>query len=279
MGSVLSKVEPVDNIRVELNGEVYDILKRSTSLSIRLQETKKYALGIIDMQADFCSGGKLMVTGAEEIIGPINRLRHLFKSMPTFVSLDMHPPDHVSFASTHAVKEYTKLTVSNTMRDGTNKTVEQAMWPTHCVKGSHGSTLHPDVVILPDDFMIEKGTLKEVESYSAFGDEFQNSYENTGLLPWLKTRDITDVILVGVATDYCVANTAYDALRLGFTVHIISSCTRGVAADTTAVAISNIINYGTNVGTRIGTHIGTNTNVHGRLYSSVDEFLQKNNTK
>ena len=269
MGSVFSKVEPVDSFRVQLNGETYDILKISTlTSSIQFLENKKYALGIIDMQADFCRGGSLSVTGAEEIIGPINRLRHLFQSMPTFVSLDMHPPDHVSFASTHGVNVNTKISVTNTMPDGTKITFQQDMWPTHCVKGTHGCTLHPDVVILPDDFFIEKGTLKEVESYSAFGDEFQNSYEKTALLPWLKARDITDVILVGVATDYCVANTAYDALRLGFTVHMISSCTRGVSPDTTSIAISNII-----------CHLSGIAGGGGKLYSTVDEFLQKNTKK
>lgn len=270
MGSVFSKVEPVDSFRVQLNGETYDILKISetqTQTPHLLLQNKKYALGIIDMQADFCRGGALMVNGAEEIIGPINRLRHLFKTIPTFVSLDMHPPNHVSFATTHGVNVNTKISVTNTMPDGTKKTFQQDMWPTHCVKGTHGCTLHPDVVILPDDFIINKGTLKEVESYSAFGDEFQNSYEKTALLPWLKERGITDVILVGVATDYCVANTAYDALRLGFTVHIISSCTRGVSPDTTSAAIANITHYGSG-------------NIHecarGKLYSSVDEFLQQN---
>ena len=271
MGSVFSKVEPVDSFRGQLNGETYDILKisqlqtQTSTSSPHLLQNKKYALGIIDMQADFCRGGALMVNGAEEIIGPINRLRHIFKSMPTFVSLDMHPPNHVSFATTHGVNVNTKISVTNTMPDGTKKTFQQDMWPTHCVKGTLGCTLHPDVVILPDDFMVEKGTRKEVESYSAFGDEFQNTYEKTALLPWLKERGITDVILVGVATDYCVANTAYDALRLGFTVHIISSCTRGVSPATTSAAIANITHYGDNI-----------HGCAGKLYSSVDEFLQKN---
>lgn len=209
--------------------------------STLLKSKRKFMLGIIDPQYDFFRGGALAVADANDIIGPINQLRFICQDyMDTFVSQDYHPSDHMSFAATHGSKQFEKNTLNIEMPDKTVKTIVQNMWPTHCVRETAGCDFHKDLILLKRDKIFRKGTLTNVESYSAFGDEFANKYENTGLQNWLKSYKITDIILVGLATDYCVYNTALDALRQGYQVHIILSCTRGVAVDSTEKALADL---------------------------------------
>jgi nicotinamidase/pyrazinamidase len=220
------------------------------------RDQKKWALGIIDVQVDFLHGGSLAIVGSEFIVAPINKLKYLCeqRSITTFVSNDCHPEDHMSFATTHKRNEYEDIELNLLMENGDVITVKQTLWPQHCIEGTQGSLLHPDLIILPHDFIIKKGTKKNVESYSAFGDEYQGKYEKTKLKQWLKSNGITDIILVGLATDFCVYYTALDALRLKFNVHIINSCTRGVSKKTTEEAINDMVNKGV------------------KFYESVDEF-------
>ena len=109
--------------------------------------------------------------------------------------------------------------------------------------------------------MVRKGTKKNVESYSAFGDEFRGKYEKTDLNDWLKSKNITDIILTGIATDYCVYNTALDARRNRYDVHLILSCTRGVAKDTTEKALKDMTEKGV------------------KMYETVDEFYNTYKTE
>lgn len=201
----------------------------------------KFVMGIIDPQNDFFRGGALEISNANDIIAPINKLRFiLFDYMETFISQDFHPENHVSFASTHNEPQFSTIQLELTMNNNKVVTVNQTLWPTHCVQGTFGSLFHKDLVILKRDRIFQKGTKVNVESYSAFGDEFANSYENTGLHLWLLHRKITDIVLVGLATDYCIFNTAKDAIRLGYRVHIIMSCIQGVEHNTTTKALSEL---------------------------------------
>lgn len=133
--------------------------------------------------------------------------------------------------------------------------IEQMMWPKHCVKNTQGCNFHKDLIISKHDKIFQKGTNINIESYSAFGDEFNGKYENTGLDKWLKMKEITDIILVGLATDYCVYYTFLDAVKYGYKVHLILSCVRGVAKDTTDKAMYYMIQKGI------------------LLYIDVEEFL------
>lgn len=221
---------------------------------------KKFIIGIIDLQNDFCKDGTLAVDEADFIIGPINKLRYLYdEHIKTFISQDWHNINHMSFATSHNNKkahETIKLTLP--MEDGTENTTEQTLWPTHCVENTYGSQLHKDLIIIKNDKFIKKGTKKNVESYSAFGDADGGKYEKTDLHNWLQLLGITDIILTGLATDYCVYNTAKDAIKFGYKVHIIYSCTRGVAKNTTADAIKDL-------------------HIKGAIfYESVDDFNHKN---
>jgi len=205
------------------------------------QTTKRFALGIIDVQYDFCKGGALAVEDADLTIAPINKIRYMYDDhIKVFVSQDWHDPKHMSFAQTHNAKEFSNMRLNLVMEDGSNVTVDQKVWPTHCVKNTLGARLNPNLIVTKTDKMIKKGTKINVESYSVFGDADKGKYEKTPLYGWLQENDITDIILVGIATDYCVYNTALDGLRLGFEVHLIMNCTRGVAPDTTKKATDDM---------------------------------------
>jgi len=219
------------------------VLNMDDEMPVVVTQNKKFVLGIIDVQNDFINGS-LKVTNAEMTIGPINKLRFMmYPYMDTFISLDYHPDNHMSFADTHnSTNEIENLRLL--MEDGTYIDVKQNMWPKHCVKNTLGAQLHSDLIATKTDFVVKKGTKANVESYSAFGDEFQGKWEKTPLESWLKSKNATDIILTGIATDYCVYNTALDAIRLGFKVHLIMSCTKGVAEGTTRDACHDMVMKG-----------------------------------
>jgi nicotinamidase/pyrazinamidase len=224
--------------------------------------SKKFIIGIIDVQNDFCKGGALAVNESAEAIAAINKLRYLYDDrIRTFISQDWHNEMHMSFAETHKKQPFSgpeKLTLK--MEDGTTTTVDQMMWPRHCVENTIGAQLHQDLIITKNDIIIKKGTKENVESYSAFGDEFGGKYEKTKLNAYLTKMYVTDIILTGFASDYCVYNTALDAIRLGFEVHIILSCIRGVAKETTEKAFSALSDLGV------------------RFYDTVDIFNETGKT-
>jgi nicotinamidase/pyrazinamidase len=239
------------------NNKINPVTSRLSN-PVNLMETK-FVLGIIDPQYDFMRGGSLEVADANDIIGPINKLRFiLYDYLEVFFSQDFHPTDHVSFASTHNEPVHTVKNITSQMGNSIQISFEQTLWPAHCVKGSHGCAFHKDLVILKGDRVFQKGTMSHIESYSAFGDEFANVYENTGLHAWCKVKKITDIVLVGLATDYCVYNTAKDAIRLGYRIHLILSCVRGVAPDTTKTAIDTMSKQGV------------------KIYGDVEDFINAN---
>ncbi len=207
---------------------------------------RKFVLGIIDPQNDFCEGGSLAVFDANKIFPQINKLRYLClrQGIKTFISQDYHPASHMSFASTYEKQPFTKITLDLEMENNNKITVDQMLWPIHCVENTLGANFHKDLFVFYNDKIIQKGTKHKVESYSAFGDEFGNQYENTGLNKWLTNKKITDIILVGLATDYCVYNTAKDAINLGYSVHLILSCVRGVDSKTTEIAMQDMKSKG-----------------------------------
>jgi len=208
----------------------------------RVFPCRVFVIGIIDVQNDFCKDGKLAVSEAGEAIAAINKLRYMYDDrMGVFLSQDWHHMSHMSFAETHKKTAFSGPEKLNLiMPDGTTAEVEQMMWPRHCVEYSDGAKFHPDLIRGPKDFVVKKGTRKNVESYSAFGDALQGKYEKTQLDEWLRQNGVSDIILTGLATDYCVYNTALDAVRLKYNVHLILSCTRGVAKDSVDKALDDL---------------------------------------
>lgn len=174
-----------------------------------------HALIVIDVQNDFCPGGALAVGGGDEIIAPINALMDQFAV--TVLTQDWHPKGHSSFASSHAgAAPFSTVQ----MPYG-----EQTLWPDHCVQGTEGAAFHP-ALRTDADLILRKGMNPAIDSYSAF---FENDRTTpTGLEGYLRTRGITTLTLVGLATDFCVAYSAIDAARLGFAVTVRTDLCRAI---------------------------------------------------
>jgi nicotinamidase/pyrazinamidase len=192
-----------------------------------LREPTKTAIVIIDIQNDFMEGGALQVSGANfsSYLGACEEFRQLARgrSFVTAQSKDCHPPGHSSFASSHPGKKPFEL--ATLTRKG--KTYQQMMWPDHCVQGTKGVELVMPAV--GDEIVQNKGGKLDVDSYSAFIDD---AGEETGLGATLKAKGVTNVIIFGLATDYCVWFSCKDAKELGFNVAVIPELSRGVAAET-----------------------------------------------
>ncbi len=176
----------------------------------------KSALIVVDVQNCFVDGGTLPVKGGADVVPVINKLASHFQNI--VVTQDWHTPGHASFASTHAGKKPFE-TVG--LSYGT-----QVLWPDHCVQGSEDAALHKDLKLPTAQLIIRKGFHKDVDSYSAF--EEADRKTATGLAAYLKARGIDTVFVTGLATDFCVAWTALDARKLGFTTYVIEDATRAI---------------------------------------------------
>ncbi|MEX3017486.1 bifunctional nicotinamidase/pyrazinamidase [Gymnodinialimonas hymeniacidonis] len=174
------------------------------------------ALIVIDVQNDFCPGGALAVPEGDLIVPGINALMSEFDAV--ILTQDWHPAGHSSFASSHPGKQDMDLI---DMPYG-----PQVLWPDHCIQGSIGAQFHPDLTVDRADMIIRKGYNPAIDSYSAF---FENDHKTpTGLEGYLRTRGITDLTMVGLATDFCVNFSAVDAAKLGFTVTVRTDLCRAI---------------------------------------------------
>jgi nicotinamidase/pyrazinamidase len=174
---------------------------------------------LVDLQNDFCAGGALAVPQGDSTIDIANRLIDWCATRGDVIvaSLDWHPINHGSFASQHQVAPY-----SQGQLDG----LAQTFWPDHCVQNSEGAALHPLLEQRAIDKTFYKGENPQVDSYSAFFDNGRR--QATELNAWLQQNHISDLIIMGLATDYCVKFTVLDALDLGYTVNVITDGCRGV---------------------------------------------------
>lgn len=191
----------------------------------------KPALVIVDVQEDFCPpNGALAVEGGRDIIPIINEIL-AYPFALKVATKDFHPQDHISFASNHAAPNNQPFESTFTIKNPHNpeETQETRLWPDHCVQGTKGAELVPDLDTSKLDEIVEKGQDKRVEMYSAFADPFKNPcVAKSGLADMLRKLDITDVYVVGLAADYCVKHTAIDAQREGFQTWVIGDATRAV---------------------------------------------------
>lgn len=185
------------------------------------------ALLVIDMQNDFMlPGAPLEVHGALDIIPGINALAERYEHV--ILTQDWHPAGHVSFASTHTGKQAFRDTVEAAY--GT-----QTLWPDHCLQGTAGAALHPDLVTPSAELIVRKGFRPGVDSYSAF---FENDRVTpTGLAGYLRERGLTRLTFVGLALDFCVGHSATAAARLGFHVTVLEDLTRAVDLPGTVTAM------------------------------------------
>ena len=174
------------------------------------------ALIVIDVQNDFCPGGALAVEDGDAIVPIVNRM---IQAAPhVILTQDWHPAGHSSFASRHAGKAPFETAE---MEYGA-----QTLWPDHCVQGTKGAAFHPDLDWTRAELVVRKGFRPAIDSYSAF---FENDRTTpTGLGGYLKERGIRNLTLVGLATDFCVAYSALDAARLGFSVTVAMEACRAI---------------------------------------------------
>ena len=174
------------------------------------------ALIVIDVQNDFCPGGLLAVAEGDLIIPRINALMADYSVV--VLTQDWHPANHMSFAANHPGAAPFSLVE---MPYG-----PQVLWPVHCVQGSDGANFHAGLLTDPADLVIRKGFRAAIDSYSAF---FENDHVTpTGLEGYLRSRGVTAITLVGLATDFCVAYSALDAARLGFDVTVLEGACRAI---------------------------------------------------
>jgi nicotinamidase/pyrazinamidase len=171
---------------------------------------------IVDVQNDFCSGGALAVPGGEEVVSIANRLAARFSHV--LLTQDWHPASHLSFASSHPGKQPFDATW---MPYG-----PQILWPDHCVQGTKGAELHPDLDMPHAELVLRKGFRREIDSYSAF---FENDSKTpTGLAGYLRERGFRNLYLAGLVFDFCVFYSAKDGHAQGFAVSVIEDACRAI---------------------------------------------------
>lgn len=179
---------------------------------------------IVDVQNDFCPGGRLAVPNGDEVVPIINRIAPRFAHV--VLTQDWHPAGHQSFASSHPGREpFETIQVSYG---------PQVLWPDHCIQESAGAGIHAGLDVPHVDLILRKGFRRHVDSYSAF-------YENdrvtpTGLAGYLRERGFMRMFLVGLAYDYCVRYSAEDAISHGFAVTVIEDACRAIDLDGSAAA-------------------------------------------
>lgn len=176
------------------------------------------ALLLVDIQNDFLPTGALPVRDGDAVIAVANRLAQSGAFDLVVATQDWHPPGHLSFAANHpgrAPGEVIDL-------DG----LPQVLWPVHCVAETSGAAFAPGLDTSRLTRVFQKGTDPRIDSYSGF---FDNGHRKaTGLGGFLRERGVGEVVLLGLATDYCVKFTALDALQLGFATTVVADGCRGV---------------------------------------------------
>ncbi len=181
-------------------------------MKVKITETD--ALIVVDVQNDFMPWGALPVPWADSIIPVINEYLSVFKEVgaPIFATRDWHPENHFSF------KE------------------NGGLWPRHCVQWSRGSQFPENLKLPKDSFIINKGDRPELETYSGF--------QGTILNNLLGERGVKRVFICGVATDYCVFNTALGALNLGYFAFILEDAVKGVSEEGSRKALNKLLEKG-----------------------------------
>ncbi|CEH12484.1 Pyrazinamidase/nicotinamidase PNC1 [Ceraceosorus bombacis] len=208
---------------------------------------ENWALIIVDVQNDFMEGGALQVSQASTILDPIDELLNAPRIRLVAATQDTHPPAHLSFASTHCKQPFTRHNVPHPYLP--NEHIEQMLWPDHCVRDTMGFQFHPRIQQAlkrrADAHIISKGTNIKVDGYSGFAD---NAYLSFTELPRLLFENrITRVVVVGLATDYCVKATTIDAAKFGLKPVVVRQATRGVDEQDCQQALREMSQYGAEI--------------------------------
>lgn len=188
---------------------------------------KKFVLGIINPQNDFFQNGLLEILNSNDFFGPIDKFRFwLVDNIHTFLSLDKHQLNNNSITSIQNNKVYDVVKIEAVMKNMDITDDEQISCP------------------IIYDIIVKKETIKNIVNCSAFTNEIENNYKNTSLNNWLKHKNTTDIILIGLATDNCIFNTGLDGIKNGYKIHIILANVCGMTEYITLNFIQHLKNKG-----------------------------------
>lgn len=174
------------------------------------------ALVLVDIQNDFMPFGSLPVAEGDAVVAVANTVSPRFELV--VATQDWHPPDSGSFASNHAGRQPGDVVDLGG--------VPQVLWPDHCVQDTPGASFHSALDITPIGHVVHKGVDPGIDSYSTFFDNARK--RSTGLEDFLRELRVDSVVLLGLATDYCVRFSALDGLALGFGVTVVEDGCRAV---------------------------------------------------
>ncbi|ENN93870.1 bifunctional nicotinamidase/pyrazinamidase [Bartonella bovis] len=177
---------------------------------------EKKALIVIDVQNDFLPGGALAIPQSDIIIPTVNDLINRFDHV--ILTQDWHPKGHCSFASSYPHKSpYDTVKLDYGL---------QTLWPDHCVQETQGAKFHTSLMVGKAQLILRKGYHQKIDSCSAF---FENDQKTpTGLQSYLKERGFTQLIICGLATDFCVGFSALHAVKCGFKVSVSLNACAGI---------------------------------------------------
>ncbi|PPJ46159.1 bifunctional pyrazinamidase/nicotinamidase [Rhizobium sp. KAs_5_22] len=194
------------------------------------------ALLLIDIQNGFCPGGNLPVEDGDKVVPVANALMKSGRYDLIVASQDWHPADHGSFASQH--------TDAKPFDMGELSGKPQVLWPDHCVEGTADAEFHPGLDLSAIAYVQKKGENPAVDSYSAFRDNDRAAL--TGLADYLSQKGVTELDLMGLATDYCVKFSALDAIDMlpGVKVRFIEDGSRGIDPQGVKAAIDEMKSAG-----------------------------------
>jgi nicotinamidase/pyrazinamidase len=180
---------------------------------MQLQPTD--ALLVIDVQNDFMPGGALAIPDGDAVVPLINTLAKKFDHV--ILTQDWHPPQHISFASTHHKRHFETIQAPYG---------PQTLWPEHVLQHTEGAAFHPALHIPHAELILRKGFRRHIDSYSAFLEN--DHFTPTGLAGYLRERNLQRLFLCGLAYDFCVRYSAIDGHTLGFETIVIEDATRPV---------------------------------------------------
>ncbi len=179
---------------------------------------QKRALILVDIQNDFLPGGALAVARGDEVILVANRLAQSDLFDLVIATQDFHPANHQSFASNNPGRKPGEM--------GELAGLPQVMWPNHCVQGTTGAEFAAKLDQSRISKVFRKGLDPKIDSYSGFFDNGKR--HSTGLGEYLRKEGVGEVVVLGLATDYCVKFTAVDASELGFKTILVVDGSRAV---------------------------------------------------
>lgn len=158
---------------------------------------------VVDVQNDFCAGGTLAVPDGDRVVEPINRLlaASAAAGVPVFASRDWHPAGSRHFAD------------------------HGGPWPVHCVADTPGAAFHPELRLPADTLVVSKGQTPDTDGYSAFEGTLSSGLRFGEALA---EGGVRELVVCGLATDYCVRASVLDAIRHGLRVEVIADAIAAV---------------------------------------------------